>query len=84
MSEWLDAYKPSDLDVRTYIMQKVAQNSSIVDRLAKIAGLKCKILNKAIKTYADYKGKQTVIPSMLEPIVKSEKRLTSFLKLIKS
>lgn len=35
-------------------------------------------MNKAIKTYADYKGKQTVIPSMLEPIVKSQKEINEF------
>lgn len=78
MSEWLDAYTPNDLAVRSYIKLNVAQNQSVVDRIAKIAGLKCKILNKAIKAYADYSGKVAPIPEMLKDQVKSHKEIAEF------
>jgi hypothetical protein len=78
LSDWLDAWTANDLAVRSYIKLNVAQNDSIVSRIAKIAGLKCKILNKAIKAYADYSGKVAPIPTMLVDKVKSHKEIVEF------
>lgn len=78
LSDWLDAFKVGDLEVRSYIKLEVAQNQSVVERIAKIAGLKCKILNKAIKTYADYSGKVMPIPTMIVDKVKSHKEIAEF------